>query len=537
MTQYIPALALHDVVKQFNGVPALRAASLEVRRGTVHGLIGQNGAGKSTLIKILAGIHHADGGTIAVDGVDRGPNGSASREPLSQIGFIHQERLLPATFTVAEALLSGNEPILGTRRTRFDRRSSPLGILDVRRMQREAREAVATHFGIDLAPNRLIAELSVAEQQIVQITRALMREPRILVFDEPTAALVNREVERLLQTIDRLRQRGLTILYVSHHLDEIAAICDRVTVLRDGKDVAHVDARTTPTEALVSAMIGTDATPRTARAPRTASAPLLSVHELHADKRFEQISFELGRGEIVGVTGLLGSGGKQLVRSLFGLEREVRGAITLDGKPVRLRRPADAVRAGIAFVPEDRRAHGVAQSLSVRENLTLSSLARFSRFGLLARRDERQAVRQAIDAFSIRAPGPEAPVRHLSGGNQQKVALGKWLIRGAGPGSRIYLLDEPTVGVDIGAKTEIYRMLERLANDGAAVLLFSSDLIELLEVTDRVLVMTRGRIVKELISRETSSQEVLAWATGARTGSNGEATAAPPRARRTERAA
>jgi len=518
MTKELPAsaLVLRDIVKQFNGVPALRGASLEVKRGTVHGLIGQNGAGKSTLIKILAGLHAADSGAIAVDGVDVSLTGSASRDALAQIGFIHQERLLPATFTVAEALLTGNEPTLGSHGGRFARHRSAIGILDTRRMQHDARAAIAAHFNVDLAPNRLIAELSVAEQQIVQITRALMREPRILVFDEPTAALVSREVEHLLQTIDRLRQRGLTILYVSHHLNEIAAICDRVTVLRDGKDVAHVDARTTSTETLVTAMIGVEMAERTARPARTAGAPLLSVRGLGADNRFEQVSFDLRRGEIVGVTGLLGSGGKQLVRSLFGLERNVRGDIAIDGKPLRLRKPADAVRAGIAFVPEDRRAHGVAPSLSVRENITLSNLARFSRFGLVAKRSERDAVRQMIDALNIRTPGADAPVRHLSGGNQQKVALAKWLIRGSSHTTPVYLLDEPTVGVDIGAKTEIYRLLDRLADEGAAVLLFSSDLIELLDVTDRVLVMTRGRIVKELISRDADSQDVLAWATGAR---------------------
>ncbi|NTX23075.1 ATP-binding cassette domain-containing protein, partial [Burkholderia cepacia] len=237
-----PALALRGIVKHFDGVPALRGASLDVARGTVHGLIGQNGAGKSTLIRILAGIDTADAGTIAIDGATQA---LAHRAPPEGIAFIHQERLLPATFTVAEALQFGNEPAYG---------AGPLGLLAARRMRRDASDALHAHFGLDLPPNRLIAELSVAERQIVQITRALMRDPRILVLDEPTAALVSSEVDRLLQTLDRLRRRGLTILYVSHYLNEIAAICDRVTVLRDGTDVAHVDARTTPTEALVAAM-------------------------------------------------------------------------------------------------------------------------------------------------------------------------------------------------------------------------------------------------------------------------------------------
>lgn len=499
------ALELRELVKRFDGVPALRSASLTVARGSVHGLIGQNGAGKSTLIKILAGIHAADSGTIAIDGVAQALIASPQRGA-SAIGFIHQERLLPATFTVAEALWLGDEQTIGPRV------AGGFRLLGVRRMQRDARDALHAHFGVEIPPNRLIGDLSVAEQQIVQITRALIREPRILVFDEPTAALVSREVDRLLQTIDRLRQRGLTILYVSHYLNEIAAICDRVTVLRDGVDVAHVDARTTPTEALVTAMIGAQAEVRTLATARTPGKIVVNVRKLNAPGRFEDVSFDVRRGEIVGIAGLLGSGGKPVVRSLFGLERGVQGEIEIEGKAARLQRPQDAVRQHIAFVPEDRRAHGIAPALSVRENTTLASLARFSRFGLLARRRETDTVQRLIEELAVRTSSTETPVRHLSGGNQQKVTLAKWLSRT----SSLYLLDEPTVGVDIGAKTEIYRLLDRLARDGAGVLLFSSDLIELLGVTDRVLVMARGRIVRELVSREADSQDVLAWATGAR---------------------
>ncbi|WP_144157271.1 sugar ABC transporter ATP-binding protein [Paraburkholderia sp. BCC1885] len=500
------ALELRDVVKHFDGVPALRGASLTVARGTVHGLIGQNGAGKSTLIKILAGIHGADSGAIAVDGIVQ-THTASTHAGASGIGFIHQERLLPSTFTVAEALWLGAERTIGPKA------AGGFRLLDIRRLQRDTRDALHTHFGVDIAPNRLIGDLSVAEQQIVQITRELIREPRILVFDEPTAALVSREVDRLLQTIDLLRQRGLTILYVSHYLNEIAAICDQVTVLRDGVDVARVDARQTPTEALVSAMIGTQTTQAQTAAPaRMPGNVVLEVRDLSAPGRFENVSFDVRRGEIVGITGLLGSGGKSLVRSLFGLERGVEGEIEIDGKKARLRRPQDAVRRHIAFVPEDRRAHGVAPALSVRENTTLASLARFSRFGLLAQRRETQTVQRLIEELAVRTSSTETPVRHLSGGNQQKIALAKWLSRT----SSLYLLDEPTVGVDVGAKTEIYRLLDQLARDGAGVLLFSSDLIELLGITDRVLVMARGRIVRELVSRDADSQDVLAWATGAR---------------------
>lgn len=495
------ALALAGIVKHFDGVPALRGASLEVAPGTVHGLIGQNGAGKSTLIKILAGIHAADAGTVSVHGALQ-PHGVAP----SGIAFIHQERLLPPTSTVAEALALGNEPAFGPRA------AGALRPLDTRRLKRHAREALHAHFGIDLAPDRLIGELSVAEQQIVQITRALIGSPRILVFDEPTAALVSREVDRLLRTIDTLRARGLTILYVSHYLNEIAQICDTVSVLRDGVDVVHVDARATPTEALVEAMIGAPVATHTPASSRTPGDIALSVRDLTAPGRFEDVSFDVRRGEVVGITGLLGSGGKPLLRALFGLERGVAGIVGIAGRTVRLRRPLDAVRNGIAFVPEDRRTHGVATALSVRENTTLASLARVSRFGLLARRRETGVVARLVAALTIRTHSAETPVRHLSGGNQQKVALAKWLSRA----SSLYLLDEPTVGVDVGAKTEIYRLLDGLVRDGAGVLLFSSDLIELLGVADRVLVMKRGRIVRELVARETDTQTVLAWATGAR---------------------
>lgn len=500
-TAHTPALALRGIVKRFDGVPALRGASLEAAPGTVHGLIGQNGAGKSTLIKILAGIHTADAGTVSVHG-EQQPPGVAPRG----IAFIHQERLLSPTSTVAEALALGHEPAFGPHA------AGVLRVLDTRRLKRYAREALHTHFGIELDPDRLIGELTVAEQQIVQITRALAGEPRVLVFDEPTAALVAREVDRLLHTIDTLRARGLTVLYVSHYLNEIASICDTVSVLRDGLDVSHVDARSTSTEALVEAMIGSRQTARAVAAARTPGSVALGVRGLAAPGRFEDVSFDVRRGEIVGMTGLLGSGGKAVLRALFGLERGVTGTVSVEGRTVRLRRPPDAVRNGIAFVPEDRRAHGVAGALSVRENTTLASLLRISRMGLLSRRRETSLVQHLIAALSIRTYSAETPARQLSGGNQQKVALARWL----SCESTVYLLDEPTVGVDVGAKQEIYRLLDELARSGACVLLFSSDLIELVGVTDRILVMKRGLVVREIVSRETDTQTVLAWASGAR---------------------
>ncbi|KGX47974.1 ABC transporter family protein [Burkholderia pseudomallei MSHR3709] len=563
------ALDVRRVVKRFGGVAALRGASLAVTRGTVHGLIGQNGAGKSTLVKLLAGLHAPDEGEITVGGVPFASGGSGSRASAGAarrhstgIGFIHQERLLPATFTVAEALFFPHPPTLGGRASRLAR----LLPLDVKRMRRDCRAVLHTQFGLDLAPDRLIGELSVAEQQIVQITRALLGRHEILVFDEPSAALVSSEVDRLLRTIERLRANGHTILYVSHYLDEIARVCDRVSVLRDGADVAHFEARAVSRDTLVAAMIGAPqpaaAAPSaaTARAdarvsaradawgddahrapagadparPGARAAPgaiALEARDLALPGRFGPLSLAVRRGEIVGLTGGLGSGGKDVIRALFGLARGVRGSIAVDGRPARVRRPHDAVAHGIALVPENRAAHGVALTLPVRENVVLADLSSVSRFGLVHGRREADVARALIRRLDIRPARADLPARFLSGGNQQKVALAKWL----GRASTVYLLDEPTVGVDVGAKAQIYRLIDALARAGAAVLLFSSDLTELLDVTDRVYVMARGEIVAQCASAETTTQDVLAWATLARDARPGGGAGAHDAAARTGR--
>ncbi|MBM5668312.1 sugar ABC transporter ATP-binding protein [Burkholderia pseudomallei] len=577
------ALDVRRVVKRFGGVAALRGASLAVTRGTVHGLIGQNGAGKSTLVKLLAGLHAPDEGEITVGGVPFASGGGGSRASAGAarrhstgIGFIHQERLLPATFTVAEALFFPHPPTLGGRASRLAR----LLPLDVKRMRRDCRAVLHTQFGLDLAPDRLIGELSVAEQQIVQITRALLGRHEILVFDEPSAALVSSEVDRLLRTIERLRANGHTILYVSHYLDEIARVCDRVSVLRDGADVAHFEARAVSRDTLVAAMIGAPqpaaAAPSaaTARADARADARAAARADARADARvsaradawgddphrapagadparlgaraapgaialeardlalpgrFGPLSLAVRRGEIVGLTGGLGSGGKDVIRALFGLARGVRGSIAVDGRPARVRRPHDAVAHGIALVPENRAAHGVALTLPVRENVVLADLSSVSRFGLVHGRREADVARALIRRLDIRPARPDLPARFLSGGNQQKVALAKWL----GRASTVYLLDEPTVGVDVGAKAQIYRLIDALARAGAAVLLFSSDLTELLDVTDRVYVMARGEIVAQCASAETTTRDVLAWATLARDARPGGGAGAHDAAART----
>lgn len=487
------------IVKRFGGAQALAGASLDVRRGTVHGLVGQNGAGKSTLIKILAGLHRPDEGRIEIEGHSYDRLTPHLCEELG-IHFIHQDRLLVPTFTVGETLFLGRELRLG---------STPF--IDRRAMQRRAEEILANYFGVDLPRNALISELSTAEKQIVQITRALLHQPKLLVFDEPTAALIRQEAEILFRLIRRLRSDGVTIIYISHYLGEIEALCDDVTILRNGIDVASLPISKTSANGIATLMVERDIADMFPKRQVELGADILKVRHLSAASRFEDISFTLRRGEILGITGLLGSGAKDLVRTLFGLQPATSGEIDVDAKSLKPRTPVEAVSHQLALVPEDRRGHGVGLDLSVRENITLSSLPRYTRFGFLNRKREARDTDDLIRRLQIKTGGREALVRTLSGGNQQKVAIAKWLSRQ----SEIYLLDEPTVGVDIGSKVEIYALIAELAARGAGVIVLSSDLQELVGITDRILVLFRGRLMRELVSSQTTTDEVLSTSTGA----------------------
>ena len=492
----VSGLAVSGLVKDFGGIRALNGVDLEVAAGTIHGLVGQNGAGKSTLIKILAGIYQPDAGTIKINGEVH----SRLNPPLAQelgIQFIHQERLLVPTLTVAESLYLGAEPRLGSW---IDRRS----------MNTKAAAALHHYFGLAISPNRLIGELSAAQQQTIQITRALLRKASILVLDEPTATLVKREVDLLFQTLLRLRDSGLTIVYISHYLNEIETLCDRVTVLRNGVDVATVEPRRTSMSAIVSLMIDRNIEDLFQKRPVALGEPVLEVSGLWHRSAFGDVSFTVRQGEILGVTGLIGSGAKEIVHSLFGLEGISQGQVQINRRDVRLSTPGHAVRSQIAYVPEHRREHGVALSFSVRENMTLASLREHSKAGIVIEKSERRKVAGLFAKLSLLAPNQDTPVRQLSGGNQQKVVLGKWLSRE----SALYILDEPTVGVDIGAKTEIYRIIGELASQGAAILVLSSDLLELLGLADRILVFFRGKVVRELDASTADHDTLLSAVTG-----------------------
>ncbi len=490
------AIDMRGVNKTFGPVKALENANLKVASGTIHGLVGQNGAGKSTIIKVLAGIYGRDGGTVSVYGKDLRAITPASIEE-EGVHFIHQDRLLVPTATIAEAIFLRNEPRFGP-------------FINYGAMNRRASELLKRYFSLSIDPRTLISELSTAQQKIVQITRALIANPKVLVFDEPTAALVRREVDLLFQLIRRLSAEGVTILYISHYLGEIADLCDTVTVLRNGRDVATLPVAKTSAAEIGALMVNRDIGELYPKPAVTPGEVLLEVDNLALADRFDAVSFSLRKGEVLGFTGLVGSGAKEVVRTLFGLDRPTGGTVSVKGETVFCADPAAATDRHLALVPEDRRRDGVALDLSVTENTTLASLDRFSH-GLIDRGAERRQTEDLVRRLQIKTDSVDALVKTLSGGNQQKVAIAKWLSRQ----SEIYLLDEPTTGVDIAAKVEIYRLIGELAERGAAVLVLSSDIEELLGVTHRVLVFFRGRVTRQFISSETSPDEVLADVTGA----------------------
>ncbi|WP_322103129.1 sugar ABC transporter ATP-binding protein [Paraburkholderia sp. J41] len=490
------AISMQGISKRFGAVQALADADLEVECGTIHGLVGQNGAGKSTIIKVLAGINVPDAGEIRIMG-ERVDKLTPARVEALGVHFIHQDRLLVPTATVGEAVFLRHELRVGP-------------FVSKRRMERGAAELLKKYFDLELPHNLLIQDLTTAQQKIVQITRALAQQAKVLVLDEPTAALVKKEVDSLFAVLRRLRDDGIAVIFISHYMQEIESLCDTVTVMRNGTNVGVVSPKTTSMDKIISMMIARDVGEMFPSRNAALGPPRLEVANLSRDGSFRDVTLSVRRGEIVGLTGLLGSGAKELVQCLFGLRQADGGTVSVDGRNVSLASPMDAVKNGIAMLPEDRRAHGVALGLSVRENMSLASLTRYSRAGFMRGGDERSAVGDFIRELSIKTPGGDALVRNLSGGNQQKVAIAKWL----SCQSKVYVLDEPTVAVDVAAKVEIYTLLNRLASEGAAILMLSSDLLELSDFCDRVLVVYRGALVGEFSGERLNSDQLLAASSG-----------------------
>lgn len=490
-------LDMADIRKQFPGVVALDGVDLQVEAGEVHALLGENGAGKSTLIKILAGLYTPDCGEITFRGERL--NGASPQKILSHgIGFIHQERMQIPYFTVGQMLFLGHEP------------HKKSGLIDWRRLYDEADRALADTLGAHIDARTPMQHLTVSEKQLVDITKILMTNPSLIVFDEPTGPLSEEEVERLFTVIRNLKSRDITVIYVSHRLDEIFRICDRATVLKDGKRVGTVDVKSSSPDQIVTMMVGRKLEEQFPKTSVAMGPVVIEAENLSRGNAVRGVSFSVRSGEILGIYGLVGAGRTETMRLVFGADHMDSGAIKVDGKAVVIKSPADAVHAGIALVPEDRRGQGILVDMSVKENATLASLNRVSAGGFLRQGAERAVVGDFVNRLSIKTPSPNQLVKYLSGGNQQKVVLAKWMANRA----RVFVFDQPTIGVDVGAKAEIYKLMGSLAAEGAAVILVSSEIPEITGLSDRVLVMYRGRVSAELSREEAVAEKLLFYAMG-----------------------
>ena len=484
MTDYL--LNMQNIRKSFPGVNALSGVKLEVKAGEVHGLMGENGAGKSTLIKVLAGAIQPDEGGIHFDG--HVYSGFSPAEAMAKgIGVIYQEFNLVPFMSVADNIFLGSEhgtgPFVSGRRGR------------------EAAKAVLAELDIDLDPDMQVRELTVAYQQMVEIAKAVSRKVKLLVMDEPTAPLSNREVDRLKQLVARLKAQGIAIVYISHRLEEIFELTENVTVLRDGMFITKLETRNTTRAELISAMVGRSLTETYPAGGHARPEKVLEVRNL-SGARFRNISFDLHKGEILGFAGLVGAGRTEVARAIFGADPVTGGEVKAKGRNVAIATPGQATKNGIALIPEDRKQQGLLLSMSVQENATLAALKRFGKFGFVSPRRERSAVTRQIESLRIKTPNMAQKVKLLSGGNQQKVVLAKWLETSAD----ILIFDEPTRGVDVGAKQEIYRLMRKLTEEGFSIIMISSEMPELIGISDRILVMSRGRISGEL-ERDAFSQD------------------------------
>jgi ribose transport system ATP-binding protein len=489
-----PAVEMRGIEKSFNGVAVLTGVDFELRRGEVHALAGGNGAGKSTLMKILQGVHSLDAGEIRIDGR---PVSLASIHDAraAGIGMVFQEFSLVPTLTVAQNVFLGREP------------HGRGGLLDDRAAVARTREIFA-EMEVDLDPRAELASLGTAYWQLTEIAKALAQEATVLIMDEPTAALAKHETDALFGLVGRLRARGLSIIYISHRMDEIHRISDRITVLRDGMRVVTAPLSELTSEQIIEHIVGRKlegAMQWHERRADRSGAPLLEARNLRAGSRVRDVSFQLYPGEIVGLAGLMGSGRTELTRCLFGVDRVDGGELLVRGKPVQFRGPRSAIATKIALIPEDRRAQGLVLDHSVRDNLLLPQLAGMRRGPLLDDRAGAAIAGGLIDKLRIKLASDTRPVRLLSGGNQQKVVIAKWL----GTDPDVLIMDEPTAGVDIGTKTEIIDMIRALADEGKGVLVISSEMTELLAVSDRILVLRHGSVDRELDRADIPDEETL----------------------------
>jgi ABC-type sugar transport system ATPase subunit len=489
---------MRGIGKSFPGVRALTDVSLVLDAGEVLAIVGENGAGKSTLMKILAGALSADQGEIYIEGRPVRIDSPKTAEQLG-IGMIYQEFTLVGQLTASQNIALGSEPMRGP-------------FIDDRAVVERAVQAVG-ELGLQLPLGIPVAKLSVGQQQLVEIAKALARHARIIVMDEPTAALTDREIDRLFAIIARLKTAGAGIVFISHRMEELPRIADRVTVLRDGKAIETRPATAFPTDDIIRAMVGRRLEAQFPALPAvTEDAPVvLEVRDLQRKPAVHEVGFSVRAGEIVGLAGLVGAGRTEILRAIAGADSPDHADVRIDGRRVRISTPRDAISAGIAFITEDRKAQGLVLGMTVRENVTLAHLSDFvDRDLLVDRRRERSAAETMVEELHVRTPTIEQIVRNLSGGNQQKVVLAKWLLGKA----RIFLFDEPTRGIDVGAKAEIYQLMLRLAAGGAASVMVSSELPEIMAMAHRILVVRDGTIAAEFSHAEATPDKVIAVATG-----------------------
>ena len=491
-----PLLFMGGIHKRFPGVHALKEVDLELHAGECLALLGENGAGKSTLIKMLGGAHSPDEGTISLDGepirID-GPQHAIA----SGIAVIYQEFNLVPWLSARENIFLGQEP-------------SRIGILPAKKERRRAAE-LFKQLGATIDPETLCRDLTVAEQQLVEIAKALATDARILIMDEPSAVLSPREVEGLFEVIDGLKKRGIGMIYISHRLDEIFTVADRVTILRDGEHVGTRAIEDLSREDMIELMVGRSIDQEYPKQPADIGEVRMSCKGLNRGHKVRDVSLQVHSGEILGLTGLVGSGRTETARLLFGADRPESGSITLDGKEIFLRSPRDAITAGICLLTEDRKSQGLVLGQTILENFGLPNLRSFSRYTWIDLARERSCMKEHGERLQIKMTGPDQVVATLSGGNQQKVVLAKWLERNA----EVLLFDEPTRGIDVGAKYEIYQLMNRLAAQGKAIVMISSELPEVLGMSDRVVVMHEGRVKGEIRNvADATQQDIMKLAVG-----------------------
>lgn len=493
-----PVIRMEHIHKSFGGVHALNDVRMEVYAGEVHALLGENGAGKSTLIKTMTGVYQYDAGEIYLHG-EPVTFGAPREAQLQGIAAIYQEPSLFPDLDIAENIMAGRQPTRAGR-VRWGT------------MYREARDLL-DQLGVGLDPRTRARNLSVAQQQMVEIARALSLDAQLLIMDEPTSSLTPPEVKDLFTIVRRLREAGTALIFISHRLEELFEIADRVTVLRDGQYVGTRDMAQVKTEDLIQMMVGRQVDEMFPKQEAPPGEVVLEVQNLTLPGKFEDISFKLHAGEILGVSGLIGAGRTDVARALFGVRPAASGTVKIDGRPVRIEHPQQALDLGLGFVPEDRQHHGLVLPMSIAANITLPILPRFATAGWLRQREAEKVAATAAERLDVRSSGVSQKAKELSGGNQQKVVLAKWLETQP----HILILDEPTRGIDVGTKAAVHQLMSDLANQGVAILMISSELPEILGMSDRILVMREGRITGEFARDQASQEKIMSAATAADT--------------------